>query len=46
MFEDMLASVRSIVTRLIILIEFKEDTSQEKKKTSNYRERLRRKTNF
>ncbi len=46
MFEDMLASVRSIVTRLIILIEFKEDISQEKKKTSNYRERLRRKTNL
>ena len=46
MFEDMLASVRSIVTRLVILIEFREDISQEKKKTSNYRERLRRKTNL
>ena len=32
MFEDMMASIRTLTTRLIILIEFKEDISQEKRK--------------
>ena len=44
MFESMLASIRLIVTRLIVLIEFKNEDSSEKKKSSNYRERLRKKT--
>ncbi len=43
MFESMLESIRIIVTRLIILIEFKNEDAAEKKKSSNYRERLRRK---
>ena len=45
MFEQMLISIRMIVTRLILLIEFKSQNSIEKRKTSNYRERLRKKSN-
>ena len=41
MFESMLESIRIIVTRLIILIEFKNEDVAEGKKSSNYRERLR-----
>ena len=42
MFETMLASVRMMLSRLIILIEFRSEPSTDKKKSSNYRERLRR----
>ena len=43
MFETMLASVRMMLSRLVILIEFRSEpsSSSEKKKSSNYRERLR-----
>ena len=44
MFESMLESIRLIVTRLIVLIEFKSEESSERKKSSNYRERLRKKS--
>ncbi|MBF96700.1 MAG: Protein translocase subunit SecA [Alphaproteobacteria bacterium MarineAlpha9_Bin4] len=44
MFENMLDSIRVTVTRLIILIEFKDENATEKKKSSNYRERLRKRT--
>ena len=43
MFEEMLTSVRVMMSRLVILIEFKSDPSTDAKKTSNYRERLRKK---
>ena len=44
MFENMMDSIRTLTTRLIILIEFKEEVSQKSKNT-NYRERLRKKPN-
>ena len=43
MFEEMLNSVRIMMSRLVILIEFKSGPSTEQKKSSNYRERLRKK---
>ena len=44
MFENMMASIRTLTTRIIIQIEFKEEVSQKSKNT-NYRERLRKKPN-
>ncbi|MDC3024180.1 preprotein translocase subunit SecA [Alphaproteobacteria bacterium] len=41
MFEEMLGAVRMMISRLVLLIEFKQDTAPDKKKSSNYRERLR-----
>jgi preprotein translocase subunit SecA len=43
MFEEMLSSVRVMISRLVILIEFRSESSIDKKKSSNYRERLRNK---
>ena len=43
MFEEMLSSVRVMISRLVILIEFRSESSIGKKKSSNYRERLRNK---
>ena len=43
MFEEMLSSVRMMISRLVILIEFKSEPDNDKKKSSNYRERLRKK---
>ena len=43
MFEGMLESVRMMISRLVLLIEFKHEPSVEKTKSSNYRERLRNK---
>ena len=39
--KPMLASVRMMISRLVILIEFRSEPSSDKKKSSNYRERLR-----
>ena len=43
MFEEMLSSVRVMISKLVILIEFRSEPSIDKKKPSNYRERLRNK---
>ena len=43
MFEGMLSSVRIMISRLVILIEFRSEPLIDKKKSSNYRERLRNK---
>ena len=43
MFEEMLSSVRIMISRLVILIEFRSEPLIDKKKSSNYRERLRNK---
>ena len=43
MFEEMLSSIRVMISRLVILIEFRSESSIDKKKSSNYRERLRNK---
>ena len=47
MFEEMLASVRIIACRLILLIEFKKQEDEESTKNSSLsiRERLRKKKN-
>ena len=44
MFENMLNSIRAIISRLIILIEFKNEEEKVRKKSTNFRERLRNKT--
>ncbi len=44
MFEEMLLSIRIIISRLVILLEFSNEPPKEKKRSSNYRERLRHKT--
>ena len=43
MFEEMLNSIRTMICRLVILIELKTEPPIEQKKSSNYRARLRKK---
>ena len=46
MFEDMLVSVRLIISKLLMMIEFKQDNNEVKESSSDrIKERLRKKIN-